>query len=590
MMASNADILAFQGGLKGASSDASPFKRPIALAAPPRAWLILIALAFALAWFGNIGYRKLVKADEGRYAEIPREMVASGDWLTPRLNGFKYFEKPALQYWATAAAFSVFGLHDWAARLWPALTGFLGVLLVWLIGNRAFGPPVGLAAAAVLASSGIYAFVGHFLTLDMGVSVFMSATVLFCMMGQRDGLSPRDERNWMLAAWAAAALAMLSKGLIGIVLPGAAFLAYVLLARDWRRLARLHWLPGLALFLLITAPWFVAVSLANKEFFHFFFIHEHFERFLTKQHGRYQPFWYFVPVLALGATPWLFSLAAGFFNACKGKAVYVAPEVKLSRVRSFNAERFLALWCAVVFLFFSASDSKLGSYILPLFPAVALLTALQLRRASCGGLALQAGFAMLLGAAACLLAPQLTRFAEPSLPAELLANYVPWVFAAGAALALGGAAAAWTAWRGLGLASLLLLAAGSLGFVQLAINGHESLSPLYSAYDVAQKIKPALRPDTPVYTVNTFDHTLPYYLGRTVTMVGYMDELTIAVGWEPEKFLPDLAAFQRRWMADRDAWAVFAPSDFAALAPALKSTMDVIAEDPRRVVVRKKAA
>src|SRR6185369_4589718 len=153
-MASNADILAFQGGLKGAPSDASPFKRPLALAAPPHAWLILIALAFALAWFGNIGYRKLVKADEGRYAEIPREMVASGDWLTPRLNGFKYFEKPALQYWATAAAFSVFGLHDWAARLWPALTGFLGVLLVWLIGNRAFGPPVGLASAAVLASSG----------------------------------------------------------------------------------------------------------------------------------------------------------------------------------------------------------------------------------------------------------------------------------------------------------------------------------------------------------------------------------------------------------------------------------------------------
>ncbi|HXC38254.1 MAG TPA: glycosyltransferase family 39 protein, partial [Burkholderiales bacterium] len=373
-MASNADILAFQGGLKGAPSDASPFKRPLALAAPPHAWLILIALAFALAWFGNIGYRKLVKADEGRYAEIPREMVASGDWLTPRLNGFKYFEKPALQYWATAAAFSVFGLHDWAARLWPALTGFLGVLLVWLIGNRAFGPPVGLASAAVLASSGIYAFVGHFLTLDMGVSVFMSATVLFCMMGQRDGTAPRAERNWMLAAWAAAALAMLSKGLIGIVLPGAAFAAYVLLARDWRRLARLHWLPGLALFLLIAAPWFIAVSLANQEFFHFFFIHEHFERFLTKQHGRYQPFWYFVPVLALGATPWLFSLAAGFANACKGKAVYVAPEVKLSRMRSFNSERFLALWCAVVFLFFSASDSKLGSYILPLFPAAALLT------------------------------------------------------------------------------------------------------------------------------------------------------------------------------------------------------------------------
>src|SRR6185369_12168315 len=103
---------------------------------------LLIALLAAL-WLGSLGLRPLYKPDEGRYGEIPREMVASGDWLTPRLNGFKYFEKPPLQYWATAAAFTVFGINDWAARLWPALTGFLGVLLVWLIGNRAFGPPVG---------------------------------------------------------------------------------------------------------------------------------------------------------------------------------------------------------------------------------------------------------------------------------------------------------------------------------------------------------------------------------------------------------------------------------------------------------------
>src|ERR1700716_1155232 len=117
------------------------------IASPGIRWITLLAALFALSWFSNIGYRKLVNAVEGRYAEIPREMVASGDWLTPRLNGFKYFEKPALQYWATAIAFTLLGENEWAARLWPGLLGFLGAVLVFFTGNRLFGPPAGLYGA-----------------------------------------------------------------------------------------------------------------------------------------------------------------------------------------------------------------------------------------------------------------------------------------------------------------------------------------------------------------------------------------------------------------------------------------------------------
>ena len=129
----------------------TPPETPFPRTPPPisRRGLWILLVAFATAWFCNLGYRHLAKSDEGRYAEIPREMVASGDWLTPRLNGFKYFEKPALQYWATAAAFSAFGTTEWAARLWPGLTGFFGVLLVYWTGNRLFGPPAGLYGAAV---------------------------------------------------------------------------------------------------------------------------------------------------------------------------------------------------------------------------------------------------------------------------------------------------------------------------------------------------------------------------------------------------------------------------------------------------------
>ncbi|HZT62734.1 MAG TPA: phospholipid carrier-dependent glycosyltransferase, partial [Burkholderiales bacterium] len=302
----------------------------------PRGILFALLAAFALLWFCNLGYRHLVKPDEGRYADIPREMVASGDWLTPRLNGYKYFEKPPLQYWATAISLSAFGMDEWAARLWPALTGFLGVLLVFWAGNRLFAPPAGLLGAAVTASSALYAIVGHLLTLDMALSFFMSASVFAFAVAQAE----RDEagrRRWMLCGWAAMALAVLTKGLVGAVLPVTAAGIYVIVQRDWRLLSRLELVRGGLLFLAIAAPWFVAVSLANPEFARFFFIHEHFERFLTKEQDRYQPLWYFIPVLLIGIVPWIVALLPALRSAWRRGEVAV-----------FDVRRFLLLWCAVV--------------------------------------------------------------------------------------------------------------------------------------------------------------------------------------------------------------------------------------------------
>jgi 4-amino-4-deoxy-L-arabinose transferase-like glycosyltransferase len=297
-------------------------------------------------------------------------MVASGDWLTPRLNGYKYFEKPPLQYWATAASFRIFGVNEWAARLWPGLTGFLGVLLVFWAGNRLFGPPAGLLGAAVTASCFLYAVVGDLLTLDMALSFFMSAAVLAFAVAQREP-GEAGRRRWMLVAWAAMALAVLTKGLVGAVLPIGAAGVYVLVQRDWKLLSRLELVRGGLLFLAIAAPWFVLVSLANPEFPRFFFIHEHFERFLTKEHDRYQPAWYFLPVLLLGMVPWIVALVPALRSAWRR----AAPPA------GFDAQRFLLLWCAVVFVFFSASDSKLVPYILPLFPALAPLIGDYLRSA-----------------------------------------------------------------------------------------------------------------------------------------------------------------------------------------------------------------
>jgi 4-amino-4-deoxy-L-arabinose transferase-like glycosyltransferase len=537
--------------------------------------LFALLLALAVLWFCNLGVRHLVKPDEGRYAEIPREMIASGDWLTPRINGYKYFEKPPLQYWATAVSFLAFGTNEWAARLWPGLTGFLGVLLVFWAGNRLFAPPAGLLGAAVTASATLYAAMGHLLTLDMALSFFMSAAVFAFALAQQEAGEP-ERRRWMLLAWSAMALAVLTKGLVGAVLPIGAVGAYVLLHRDWKLLSRLELLRGGLLFLAIAAPWFVLVSLVNPEFARFFFIHEHFERFLTREHDRYQPAWFFVPILLVGFLPWIVGLLPALRSAWPRSAT--AP---------FHASRFLLIWCALVFAFFSASSSKLVSYILPLFPALSLLVGSYLGSARRGILLAQAVAAALLGIALAVAAPFAIGYESEAIPASLVKEYLPWLIAAGLALAAGGVLSALFSMRGMRIAAVLSLACGGLLLAQAALTGHETLSPSLSAYHIVHKIRDQVKPDTPFYVVETFDHTLLYYLGRKVTMVSVTDELADPIRRAPGDFLPDTAAFARAWQADGDAFAMFNAADLPVFLEAHPVPMRIVAVDPRRVIVRK---
>ena len=256
--------------------------------------MLLIAI---IIWCGNLEYRKLVLSDEGRYSEIPRYMAHSGDWITPRLNGIKYFEKPPLQYWATAAAYDLFGEHHWTARLWPALTGFLGVLLLFHAGARLFGTEAGLYAALVLGSSLLYSIAAHINTLDMGLTFFLGLALIGLLLALDARADAGTHRLWMHVAWAGSALAVLSKGLIGIVLPAAVIVLYMLVKRDFAWWRKLHLASGGLLFLAVCAPWFIAVSIANPEFPWFFFVHEHLQRYTSTIHQRYQPWYYFVPIL-----------------------------------------------------------------------------------------------------------------------------------------------------------------------------------------------------------------------------------------------------------------------------------------------------
>ena len=523
-----------------------------------RAALGALALALALAWFGTLGLRPLNKSDESRYAEIAREMVASGDWLTPRLNGFKYFEKPPLQYWATAAAFEVFGERDWAARLWAALTGFGAVLLAFFAGRRAFGERAGLFAAAVLASSPIHVLLGQTNTLDMGLTFFLFLAAAAFVLDR------------MFVFWAGCALAVLSKGLVGVVLPAGIVFLFALSRLEISPVRKLLKWKGILVFFLISAPWFVAVSLANKEFFHFFFIQEHFERYLTTMHGRYQPWWHFIPVLLVGLLPWLVTVFHGLKNAFDEKSA-----------------TFLALWAIGIFVFFSASSSKLPSYILPVVPALALLAGRSLSERASSLLFWQSAAFAAVALAGGAYAAAIVRDLAESQPAQMASAYLPWAYAAAACAALGAVAAAWLARRARATAGVLALAAGAFAAAQLLIAGHGAFSPAFSAYGVIQAARAELRGDAPFFAVNAYDHTMPWYLRRTITMVGYQDELAVAIGWEPEKFLPDAAAFARAWSAAPRAAAIFRASEWDDFRRQYPLEMRVLARDARHVIVGK---
>lgn len=532
---------------------------------------LLVLIVFAVLWFGNLDYRKLVRPDEGRYSEIPREMAVTGDWLTPRLNGIKYFEKPPLQYWATAAAYDAFGEHEWTVRLWPAITGFAGVLLVCLIGTAVFGPTAGLYSGVVAATSMGYMFVAHIATLDMGFTLFMTLAMAGMLLGLSETTPPGHRTRWIYAAWIGMALAVLSKGLAGIVLPLFVAGLYVLLHRDFTVIKRLRPVSGSLLFLAIAAPWFIAVSVANPEFPSFFFIHEHFARFLTKVHKRAAPWWYFIPILVLGILPWLLAMLQSFAAVWRRNAA-----------RRFHEARFLALWAVAIFLFFSASSSKLPSYILPIFPALALLTGMHLATAQSAKLRWDIGLYFVVGLALTILAPQAQRFAPGGEDLALFAAYVPWLRGAGAIIMLG-AAGAWLLSPRQRTTAVLAIGFSALVAEQALMMGHEELAPRTSFHAMAQEVRPYLRPDVPFYSVGTYEQTLPFYLKRTVTLVAFADEMAYGLQQEPQLWLPDIPSFEHAWRKEPYALAIMPPRLYEQLA-AGGLPMREVARNRRHVV------
>ena len=543
--------------------------------AETRAWLVLLA-ACGVVWFSVLGVRPLFNPDEGRYTQIPTEMLASGDFILPRLDGFVYLEKPPLQYWATALALRVFGHNEWAARLSTAAAAALALVFVYLLGKRAFDAEHGLVAVAMTASMLLYVFMGQLVTLDMALSCGLTiAVAAFCLAQLERERAPRACRSWMLACWAAMGAATLTKGLVGLVIPGSVLVLYTLLQRDFATWRHLHLGKGLALYALIVLPWFLLVERAHRGALDFLIVHEHFQRYLSTVHQRYQPWWYFLAILGAGSLPWLPQATRALLTGWRA----AQPR------GTFDAARVLWVGAVFVLVFFSLSDSKLAPYVVPVLPLLALLGAGR-GPAAVTGLRHAALLQAALGIA---LAAGIVLYGRRALGAEAAATFAalrPWLIAVTAVLLLGALSAWRLAGRSFGQAARTLAASGFTVALLLIVGGAGSINARYSGRGLLVAAGP-LAPGAPLYALRCFDWTLPFYTGRFLTPVEWRGELDYGLKAEPARGIDRLDDFRRAWAEAPQAYALMEHDLHAALV-AEAVPMRVLSQDFERVLVSRR--
>ncbi len=558
--------------------------------------LLIAGTLLALLWLVVPGLRTLTEPDEGRYAEIPREMLASGDWIVPHLNGMQYLEKPPLQYWATALAYVAIGVTPWASRLYGILLALACLVLVRNVGTRLWGERAGTLAAAALASAPLYAFMAQINTLDMGLTFLLTVALGAFLHAQAGGDAGAPAANWRAAmrlAWLALALAFLQKGLVAFALPALAIAIYSLAQRDTALWTRLQLGAGAAIVALVCLPWIVAISLRQPGFLWFFFVREHLLRYATSIEQRGQPWWFFFAILAMGLLPWLPAAARGVYHALHKPAAALTPRspqmaASPESTRGFDPARFLAIWAGVVFVFYSLSNSKLAPYILPMLPPLALLAGRDLaaRERARDLLPLAACSIVTLGLCAAA-GPLLAHLAKSPLErAAMLAFGQPVIPAAAAGLVALLLLTAFAAMRRITLPNAWALGAVATSAALTVVTlGTNALEPLNGGPSIAAQIAPQLRPDTPFYCVGDYPQTVTFALARTCILVVYRGELVKAFDDGEPNWLPTLDAFETRWRAQPGAIAIVAPRSWEMLQTR-GLPVQTIASTPQAVVIK----
>jgi 4-amino-4-deoxy-L-arabinose transferase-like glycosyltransferase len=464
------------------------------------AWVLLWILVLVV-FLRTMSSVPLVDPDEGRNAEVAREMAESGDFVVPHLNGLPYLDKPVLLFAASALSIRALGADELAARLPTLISSLATVVLVTAFGWLRFGLRTGLIAGAMLSSSPIVLAFAGIVIFDAVLMFWVSfAAIAFHLALER------AQRGWCFAGWTAVGLAVLTKGPVGLLLPMLIGIGEALACS--KPLRRLFCWSGPLAFLLLVGPWFLAVTIRHPEFPHYAVVRETFERVATDSMDRTGPIYYFIPILFAGTFPWVALLLAG------------APNLAAFWRERRGEEVFLLLWLLLPTIFFSLSQSKRPGYILPVIPALTLLCARILQVAP-GSLRRAVGIAapILAGLGAWLLAAPESGASvvrESLAVAEKARDLAPYLGAGllgAAALCLLG-----VRWSGAALAGLaftpLVLVLGAQGILV-------ELGEQRSARELAGAIGEATQGRGRVVGVATYPPSLSFYLGQTLALATF---------------------------------------------------------------------
>lgn len=309
-------------------------------------------------------------ADEPRYAQVAREMLARHDWITPTLGGTPWLEKPPFYYWQAIVAYAFFGVSDWSARLPSAVDATLMVVGIYFFLKR-FRTGSHLDGALMTASAaGVIGF-ARAASTDMPLAAMFTLAVLAWYAWYES-----QDKGYLAAFYVFTALGMLAKGPVAPFLAGIVLLLFVLAKGEWSLLRRTMWFPGILIFLVVAAPWFIAVQLRNPDFFKIFILQHNLQRFGSNLYHHREPFWYYIPVALLGLLPWVVFAVVGIVETIRA---WRAEAREILRGES-ALDVFLVIWLIVPIVFFSMSQSKLPGYILPALPAGTLLLAQYVKR------------------------------------------------------------------------------------------------------------------------------------------------------------------------------------------------------------------
>jgi 4-amino-4-deoxy-L-arabinose transferase-like glycosyltransferase len=498
-------------------------------------------------YFGALGFYPFVDPDEGRYAEIAREMLESRDFVTPRLNYVKYFEKPPLFYWVVAGAMTALGKGEYAARAVPALSGLATVVLVMAMGVKIAGRRTALLGGWVYLTALLPLIMARLLVIDGLFSLLLTAAWASWWLGYASQ-ERRSQRRWYVATWACLGLATMAKGPVALVLSGVLVVGFLLLRRDLGALKGMAWWPGLGIWGLIALPWHVLVSLRNPDFLQFFVVVQNFDRFLGDTREHVKPAWFFLPIFILGLATWgpmafpAFAAAARrgrrAVRLMKGRLEDIGQQTELKDA----ATLYLLLWVATVVGFFSASSCKLVPYILPAYPAAALLIAWYLAETGTRGRAAAwcAGIAVLFVILLTLALQMITARQHDVPPAQLagLALAFQIILAAGAA-AIGVAV-----WR----RSWLPVALGLTVVAAMPVLiGATAKMVRYRKMGTLAKALPSLPSQVKVAEWRCYDQSLGFYTRKRVILVDTRSELALAdrLGKDREFFLEGKESLKR---------------------------------------------